>query len=113
MGSQRIVNRKILLSDKENNLLGIIQIVIWRVDDDENYPCGIKYRIVFAKRVGEDKFDGDFLRYDNEKWKGSHIHRKGKEYPYEFKDIESLIDDFLKDLGDLLGLNIDEILERG
>jgi len=65
-----LVDRKLWLHDKDNNLLGIIQITIWLVDDPK-YPDKVKYRLVFAKKVGENKFDGDFLRYNNEKWKGA------------------------------------------
>ena len=103
--SKLLVDRKLWLRDKDNNLLGIIQIKIWLVDDFR-YPDKIKYRLVFAKKIGENKFDGDFLRYDNKKWKGPHIHRQGKEFPYRYQNIEKLIADFVDEIKALTSIDI-------
>ncbi len=41
------------------------------------------------------------VRYDNEVGKGGHRHYKDREIPYKFVDVETLVDDFLKDVGKL------------
>jgi hypothetical protein len=38
------------------------------------------------------------IRYDNEKGKGDHRHIRNREEPYRFKNVETLIADFLKDI---------------
>lgn len=42
------------------------------------------------------------LGYDNHENKPPHIHRENKEYPYEFIDIETALDDFYKDVKNVL-----------
>lgn len=39
------------------------------------------------------------VRYDNEIGKGDHRHYNDQETPYKFVDVETLIDDFLHDVG--------------
>jgi Family of unknown function (DUF6516) len=41
---------------------------------------------------------GRVVLYDNERGKGNHRHHGEREEPYEFKDIETLIADFLADV---------------
>jgi len=36
--------------------------------------------------------------YDNERGKGDHRHRGGRETPYRFVDVPTLIRDFIKDV---------------
>jgi len=38
------------------------------------------------------------VRYDNETDKGDHRHKIDQEEPYQFKDVETLVTDFLKDI---------------
>jgi hypothetical protein len=38
------------------------------------------------------------LRYDNEAGKGDHRHIGGKELPYRFAGVDSLLDDFRADV---------------
>jgi hypothetical protein len=47
------------------------------------------------------------IRYDNEKGKGDHRHLGDKEEPYRFKNVETLIEDFLKDINRTRGGQID------
>ncbi len=88
---------------KDGRLLGILEIKIWRVRKDKCYPEGYKYSLVFAlydERSG--KFDGDFLRYDNHRCEGPHKHVKGKRQAYKFSSVHKLLEDFRKDLEELL-----------
>ncbi len=38
------------------------------------------------------------MGYDNAEGKGDHRHYKNKEYPYHFKDVDTLIEDFYSDV---------------
>jgi len=52
----------------------------------------IKYRLVYV--VGGERVVG----YDNERGKGDHKHIRGAQAPYAFKDVPTLIRDFLRDV---------------
>ena len=52
----------------------------------------IKYRRVYV--VGGERLVG----YDNERGKGDHKHIRGAQAPYTFKDVLTLIRDFLQDV---------------
>ncbi|SRR3989344_3696540 len=72
---------------KEND---IIEINIWGVEKSNEFPEGIKYRLVYIhkrKRI---------LGYDNERAKGHHRHYYAQEEKYTFIDVEKLIQDFQK-----------------
>lgn len=72
---------------------GVIEGVIWEVP--EPVPPSdhrIKYRLAYVvagKRV---------VGYDNERGKGDHRHLRGREHPYVFVDVPTLIRDFLADV---------------
>lgn len=68
----------------------IVEIVIWRVP--RPVPGSLHYYkySFFYGRPGER-----LLGYDNERGKGDHRHIGGREEPYRFTTIESLIDEFL------------------
>jgi hypothetical protein len=70
-----------------------VEMVIWRVPKPVpgcNHPY--KYRLFYG-RPGKR-----LVGYDNERPKGDHRHRDDQEEPYEFKDVETLIRDFLADV---------------
>ena len=70
----------------------IVEIKIYKVPKDEYRPEGFQYSLVLikaGKRV---------LGYDNHERKGHHIHREGRELPYEFEDEWKLIDDFQREV---------------
>ncbi len=85
-----IIDRKMNRTDGS-----IIQAVVWEL------PVPLlgslhrfKYRLYFGK-------DGTCLvRFDNEQGKGDHKHVKGIEYPYQFKDIPTLLTDFREAIRD-------------
>lgn len=75
----------------------ITEIVIWKLHSP--LPgCGhsYKYRLFFGKTDGTC-----FVRYDNEKGKGDHRPQTDGESPYPFRDIGSLLSDFMKDINNL------------
>jgi hypothetical protein len=66
----------------------IIDIKIYRIDKDANYPEGFRYSLVLIK-------DGKrILGYDNYEGKGHHIHKNGREISYDFTDEWKLVEDF-------------------
>lgn len=68
----------------------IIEMVVWHVPTPVPPTTHhYKYRLVYIvdnKRV---------IGFDNERGKGDHKHWGDTEYPYTFKDIETLIEDFV------------------
>ncbi len=67
---------------------------IWQVEPDRHRPHGLKYSVAYiekGKRV---------IGYDNAERKGDHRHYRQGVGRYEFKDVEKLMDDFLKDVSD-------------
>ena len=98
------IHAKRSVFDREGRFVGVIEVKIWKVPRDECYPEGYKYSLVFA--LYDEKsgtFDGDFLRYDNHRCEGHHKHIKGQRFRYDFKDTETLLEDFERDLVTLLG----------
>ena len=71
----------------------IVEIVIWALPRPLS-PCrhSYKYRLYFG-RSGEC-----LVRYDNERSKGDHRYRQGREEVYEFVSIEQLLTDFQADV---------------
>jgi hypothetical protein len=70
---------------------GRIEGVIWRVPDPiPPTQHGYKYRLVYL--ISGTRVVG----YDNERGKGDHQHVGGKELPYRFVDVPTLLRDFLE-----------------
>jgi hypothetical protein len=72
----------------------VVEMAIWELPDrSDERPHGLKYRLHCSK------IDGSLIvRYDNESGKGDHRHYRDKEVAYQFKDVETLIADFLRDI---------------
>ena len=70
-----------------------VEMMIWKVPkpvkgSNHNY----KYRLFYG-RPGKR-----LVGYDNERLKGDHRHEEGQEEPYRFKDVETLVRDFVADV---------------
>jgi len=101
--AELVIHTKRPVFDSRGRLVGVIEIKVWKVPEDDCYPEGYKYSLVFA--LYDEKsgtFDGDFLRYDNHRCEGHHKHVKGKRFTYNFRGLEELLSDFEKDLNRLL-----------
>ena len=87
--------RKIKLLDGS-----VVSAVIWELPEatDERPHC-YKYRLNYCTVNGVT-----LVRYDNERSKGDHKHLGDKQVPYTFQSIAQLLDDFWRD--------VDEILEQ-
>lgn len=72
---------------------GAIEIVVWAVPQPvPPSDHGFKYRLVFVR-------DGErVVGYDNERGKGDHRHIGTAEKPYQFVDVPTLLEDFMRDV---------------
>lgn len=70
----------------------VVEMKIWTVPQTSGKPHGLKYSLVYIQE--EERLAG----YDNAEGKGDHKHFGGKEIPYRFKDIDTLIQDFYDDI---------------
>ena len=78
---------------KEMMLCGVIEMVIWQLPKPTvERPHGLKYRLAYA--VDDVRVVG----YDNETGKGDHKHLGGRELPYRFVDVDTLVADFYADV---------------
>ena len=74
-----LVHQKQILSEKE-----LVEIKVWQIEDNPAFPDKIKYSMTYAVKTN-GKYER-MLCYDNEKGKGHHEHRLGRERKIEFKD---------------------------
>ena len=75
---------------------GVIEAVIWEVPAPVRpSEHRLKYRLVYL-------VDGKrMVGYDNERGKGDHRHLLGAEMRYVFKDVPTLLRDFMKDITEI------------
>lgn len=77
----------------------IREMALWQLPvKTPDKPHGLKYRLFYGDADGRS-----LVRYDNETGKGDHRHIGGAQEPYEFKDVETLVADFLEDIDKLRG----------
>jgi hypothetical protein len=95
MEATQYANERIKLSDGS-----LVSVVIWLLPErSSERPHGLKYRLNFCTANGVT-----LIRCDNETGKGDHKHLGEEQEPYSFKDIDTQLDDFWRD--------VDEILEK-
>jgi hypothetical protein len=71
-----------------------VELVIWQVPKPvEGSSHSFKYRLAYVIQ------DRCVLRYDNEAGKGDHKHIGGREVPYSFTGLDTLLGDFWADVG--------------
>ena len=69
----------------------IREMVLWQLPEKRaDGKHGIKYSLYYGLPDGTC-----VIRYDNETGKGDHRHVQEKEEPYRFRNVESLVADFL------------------
>jgi hypothetical protein len=72
----------------------IREMVLWQLPKTASEkPHRLKYRLYYGLADGTC-----IVRYDNETGKGDHRHRNNQEEPYQFRDVETLVADFLEDI---------------
>ncbi len=71
----------------------ILELVIWLVPEPvPGSKHSYKYRLYYG--VGGRRVVG----FDNERMKGDHCHLDGREHAYAFTTVETLIEDFLREV---------------
>jgi hypothetical protein len=80
----------------------ILEVALWELPEKtSNQPHGFKYRLHYG-------LPGKTLvRYDNEKGKGDHRHIEAREELHNFRDVETLRADFIKDVESIRGERLD------
>ena len=91
--AQKLLHEKLI-----DELGNIEELVIWAVPKTSKYPDGIRYRFVYVNKVREQIY----VLYDNHYPKGHHRHIKDSEEPYPYKDIRQLIEDFKRDVQEVM-----------
>ena len=86
--AQKLMYRKLSRDDGS-----ILQFVVWELPEPlPGSSHRYKYRFFYGR-------DGKALvRYDNERGKGDHRHYVDREEPYTFRDLDTLLQDFLRDV---------------
>jgi hypothetical protein len=83
-----LISRRIVLAED-----AFAEMKVWHVPSPVPPSAhAYKYRLAYVVR------DECLLRYDNERGKGDHRHVGEIEQPYAFSTIETLIDDFFRDI---------------
>ena len=75
----------------------IVEMKIWEVPRSQKNATGLKYSLVYV-RAGKR-----LIGYDNAEGKGHHKHVGRLERPYSFKNVDTLIEDFLEDVRKVKG----------
>ncbi len=75
------------------------EMVLWKLPKMKPRSShSFKYRLYYGLADGTC-----LVRYDNETAKGDHRHIAEREESYRFRDVETLVKDFLKDIADFRG----------
>lgn len=90
-----LLHEKIVLENGD-----IIEMRILRVPQNEIYPEGVRYAVVYIRNRKR------LVGYDNFERKGHHKHLESRELPYLFESVEKLIYDFREDIKKVIGEQI-------
>ena len=90
-----------------------IKLEAWRVEMSDRIPHGIRYSLTlhepYGKRIlgydnahavkspGKSRYSGRIMAFDHR-----HRHASDKGVPYEFKDVQQLLEDFFADVDRVL-----------
>ena len=95
--ARRLIDRRILLTET-----AFAELVLWELPKPTiERPQGYKYRLALVSN------GVCVLRYENERGKGDHVHVGDVERHYEFRDVDQLIADFLRDAKEWLNAHGD------
>ncbi len=79
----------------------ILELKIWTIENDKNYPETYKYRLICI-----DKKTGNKILFDNHSPKGHHFHINNNEFQYKFINEDKLIRDFEKLIFEHFGVKL-------
>jgi hypothetical protein len=90
------MNARLLYRDRMDFDDGaVVEMVIWQVPAP---VLGSRHRYKYRLFYGRDS--RRIVGYDNERGKGDHRHRHGREQGYRFVTVEQLVRDFLADVAE-------------
>ena len=90
------MNARKIFERRQTFRSGLIEMVIWQLTQaDAERPHGLKYRLVYIRDRQR------IVGYDNERGKGDRKHLAGREEPYSFVSVRTLLDDFWADVRSL------------
>lgn len=93
--AKRLINRRIILAEA-----AFAELVLWELPGpNEERSQGYKYRLALIVD------GGCVMRFDNERGTGDHYQFGDVEQPYEFKDIDQVITDFVAKVKELMNAN--------
>lgn len=95
MGRARPVLREKVIDENGD----ITEFAIWALPGTQPGAERVRYRLAFVRR-GERS---PAVLYDNHEPKGHHRHLEGVEEPYDFVDVDQLLDDFTADVRRVTG----------
>ena len=75
----------------------LLEIKVWSVDRSASFPEGVKYSMAFIH--GDERV----LGFDNERGKGHHEHRLGRESIMEYRDLTHMLRKFEKSIDEVRG----------
>ena len=79
----------------------ILELKIWIIKDDKNYPDNYKYSLICLDEKKNSK-----ILFDNHSPKGHHFHIDKQEFKYEFINEEKLVNDFEKLIFEHFGVKL-------
>ena len=79
----------------------ILELSIYEVGSSERYPDGVKYGLIC-----KDLKTGRFVLFDNHHPKGPHIHVNDRQFDYEYRNDENLLEDFKELVSKVLGVKL-------
>jgi len=74
----------------------IIKLTGYKFEKSDKNPLGLKYSFVLIKDHVR------ILGYDNHENKPPHVHKGSKEYNYNFSNVETAINDFYKEVKNII-----------
>ena len=75
-----------------------VSVKVWKVEISKTNPDGVDYSLVLLNPAGER-----VVGYDNHWPKGPHRHVLGEEKEYDYRGIDTLIEDFRVDMARVRG----------
>jgi hypothetical protein len=79
----------------------LVEMDVLRVEDTSRFPEGVKYGLICI-----DRKTGRKVLMDNHHPKGHHQHVGEIEYPYDYRGLDQLIDDFRRLVNSELGVEL-------
>src|SRR6266704_92715 len=72
----------------------ILEVAVWRISARPRSVSGVRYRLAFVRHAERVPA----VLYDNHSPKWHHRHTEGTEEPYNFIDVDQLMEDFMRDV---------------